>query len=308
MTALMANVAERNALHLACGVTTLDFFENAKPEDRRLFTISPNTTPLTEIAHSVSVDVGTLITATNHDIATTLSAGTKELFINFTNDAYDEDTGADRNLYIDAVEVYQGDTLIEVIEGEEFPNTPGFSQTTYSDGNVMGGVHWDDVDGDWQPAAWTLWSIGFVGIRVDLPADGDYRFRVRAWGSDVGDGVASDMTVTVAGTSIDEPTRGAQAIKQQIKGLHHKLLGDDLPVDDPEIEAVYELLVETWQDRKTHEYNNWAWYWQEEECLFPREILQEEWDQGVGNDPQQMLYTWASVMYYFLTHFDYLHE
>ena len=41
---------------------------------------------------------------------------------------------------------------------------------------------------------------------------------------------------------------------------------------------------------------------------FPREILQEEWNEGVGSDPQQMLYTWASVMYYFLTHFDYLHE
>ena len=241
MTALMANVAERNALHLACGVTTLDFFENTKPEDRRLFDISASTTPLTEVTRSVAVDIGTLGTATSYDVATTLSAGTKELLINFTNDAYDEDTGADRNLYIDSVEIYQGDTLIDTIEAEDFPETQGFSQTTYSDGNVMGGIHWDNVNGNWQPAAWTLWSIGFVGIQVDLPTDGYYRFRVRAWGSDVGDGVASDMTVTVAGTSIDEPTRGAQAIKQQIKSLHHKLLGDDLSIDDPEIEAVYEL-------------------------------------------------------------------
>ena len=308
MTALMANVAERNGLHLACGVTTLDFFENTKPEDRRLFDISPIITPLTEITRSVSVDIGTLGTATSYDVATTLSAGTKELLINFTNDAYDEDTGADRNLYIDAVEIYQGDTLIDTIEAEDFPDTQGFSQTTYSDGDVMGDVHWDEVDGNWQPAAWILWSDGYVGIRVELPADGYYRFRIKAWGSDVGDGVASDMTVTVAGISIDELTRGALAIKNQIRSLHHKLLGDDLPIDDPEIEAVYELLLETWQDRKTHEYNNWAWYWQEEECLFPREILQEEWDEGVGSDPQQMLYTWASVVYYYLTHFDYLHE
>ena len=119
MTALMANVAERNALHLACGVTTLDFFENTKPEDRRLFDISASTTPLTEVTRSVAVDIGTLGTATSYDVATTLSAGTKELLINFTNDAYDEDTGADRNLYIDAVEIYQGDTLIDTIEAED---------------------------------------------------------------------------------------------------------------------------------------------------------------------------------------------
>ena len=125
MTALMANVAERNALHLACGVTTLDFFENTKPEERRLFDISASTTPLTEITRSVSVDIGTLGTATSYDVATTLSAGTKELLINFTNDAYDEDTGADRNLYIDAVEIYQGDTLIDTIEAEDFPEHPG---------------------------------------------------------------------------------------------------------------------------------------------------------------------------------------
>ena len=86
------------------------------------------------------------------------------------------------------------------------------------------------------------------------------------------------------------------------------MLGDDLPTDDPELDAVYELLVETWEERKTHENNHSAWHWENERCLFPREIADEEWSNGLGQDPQQMIYAWTSVIYYFMTHFDYLHE
>jgi hypothetical protein len=85
------------------------------------------------------------------------------------------------------------------------------------------------------------------------------------------------------------------------------MLGDDLLIDDPEINAVYDLLVETWEERKTHENNASAWHWENEDCLFPREIEDEEWN-SLGQDPQQMMYSWASVIYYFMTHFDYLHE
>ena len=55
-----------------------------------------------------------------------LSAGIREVNITFNNDAYNESTGDDRNLYIDAVEIYRDDQLISMIEGENFESTDGF--------------------------------------------------------------------------------------------------------------------------------------------------------------------------------------
>ncbi len=306
MTALMANVAERQALELACGVTTLDFFDNPRAEDRRLFRqVSASTTPLSEITADVSVPISDYAQRRGFDVATPLNAGRRRLTVHFNNDA--GSSTEDRNLYIDAIEVYRDDTLIARVEGETFLETPGFSRTTYSNGEGMGGVVWGEVNGSWQPIGWNLWSNGFASVPFDLPADDDYRFRVIAWGSGF-EGGGPQATFSVEATQPGETTRGSAAIKAQIRSLYKRLLGDDLLVDDPEIEAVYALLEQTWVDRRGQEHNTWAWYGEEEECFFPREIREEDWVAGIGSDPSQMLYSWASVIYYFLTHFDYLHE
>ena len=106
------------------------------------------------------------------------------------------------------MEIYKDDDLIAVIEGENFQNTTGFSQTTYEDGNSMGGVEYVNVAGNWLPAAWNLWSVGFVKSYVALPSDGDYRFKIISWGSDFGDGVAANMTVTLSGLQLSDETAG----------------------------------------------------------------------------------------------------
>ena len=86
------------------------------------------------------------------------------------------------------------DQLISVIEGETSRVPIGFSQTVDSNGNTMGGVEHVNIDGTWTPAAWNMWSVGFVAFHVDIETEGSYRFRVIAWGSDYGDGVAANMT------------------------------------------------------------------------------------------------------------------
>ena len=115
------------------------------------------------------------------------------------------------------------------------------------------------------------------------------------------------MTATVGATELSPDTAGARAITSQIQHLHKLMLGEDLASTDPEISAVYQLLVETWQERKTHTDNGRAWSSPNEECVFPRQIDQDEWN-TLGNDSDQMIYAWTSVMHYYLTHFDYLHE
>jgi hypothetical protein len=309
MTALMANVAERQALHLACSVTTLDFFENASPDERRLFdAVSQYTTPLTEVVSSTDVEIGEYADRGEYDISVALSPGIRSVKIIFNNDDYNSETEEDRNLYIDKLIIYRDGSIVETIEAENFENQQGFDQTTYDNGDVMGGVHSEQVDGEWGPVGWNLWGEGYVAIDVELLLEGSYRFSVVAWGSGSGDGVKPNMTTEISSTDSTTTTRGSQAIKSQIQSLYKKMLGDDLPTDDPELDAVYELLVETWEERKTHENNHSAWHWENEDCLFPREIADEEWSNGLGQDPQQMIYAWTSVIYYFMTHFDYLHE
>jgi hypothetical protein len=153
-----------------------------------------------------------------------------------------------------------------------------------------------------------MWSNGFVAFHVNIETEGNYRFKVIAWGSDYGDGVAANMTATVGAIDSETDTAGSVALKAQVKQLHYRMLGETLTNSDPEIEAVYQLLVDSWQDRNTHEDNDRAWSSPSEECMFPREITQEDWEAGLGSDPFQMIYAWSSVMHYYLTHFDYLHE
>jgi hypothetical protein len=307
MTALMANVAERQALELACGVVSLDFLND--PKDRRLFTsVDARTTPLSEAGDDYPVTIGNYGSSQDYDLQAAVSSGTKTLSIRFNNDGYNEATGQDRNLYIDSIQILRDGNVLQTIQAESFESAPGFAQTTYADGNVMGGVHFDEVDGQWQEVGWNLWSVGFVAVNVDLPQDGDYTFRVRAWGSESGDGVRPDMTVMVNGLSAGDSTRGALSIKAQIRSLYKTMLGDDLPDNDPEIQAVYDLLVETWEDRRAQDDNTRTWRWPDEECVFQRQIVDEDWAAGLRHDPQQMLYSWTSVLHYFLTHFDYLHE
>lgn len=308
LTSLMANVAERQALTLACGVTTLDFHDYPEQSGRRLFPlVEASTTPLTEKTINVDVATGSFADRGRYDIEATLSPGTRQLNIRFNNDAYDQSTGDDRNLYIDAVEIYQNGQLMSVIEGEDFESAAGFTQTIYDDGNAMGNVEYLDLDGAWVPAAWNMWGEGFVSFHVDLTKEAEYLFRIIAWGSDYRDGVPANMTATVGATEPSPDTAGARAITSQIQHLHRLMLGEDLASTHPDIEAVYQLLVETWQERKTHADNGRAWSSPAEECLFPRRIDQDEWS-TLGNDPDQMIYAWTSVMHYYLTHFDYLHE
>jgi hypothetical protein len=84
MTALMANVAERQALEMSCGIVALEFYE--APEDRQLFTqIDALTTPLSEGAMSVDVALGTYTQRQDYDLRLQLEAGTRELRIQFNN-------------------------------------------------------------------------------------------------------------------------------------------------------------------------------------------------------------------------------
>ena len=105
---------------------------------------------------------------------------------------------------------------------------------------------------------------------------------------------------------------GSRTIREKLVYLHEKMLGETLTTSDAEIEASYQLLVDSWQDRLNfiEERGDWAWAWPEENCQF---YLSEQWEaeDGIGNrgnDPTGMKNTWMSMLIYLMTDFSYLHE
>ena len=87
------------------------------------------------------------------------------------------------------------------------------------------------------------------------------------------------------------------------------LLGEKLSIHDDEITYSYRLLLESWEERKTHENNGQAWSWPNEECWANLNAWHGlDSARGSSYDPNQMLYTWASVLIYLMTDFYYLHE
>ena len=150
----------------------------------------------------------------------------------------------------------------------------------------MGGVEHVDIDGTWTPAAWNMWSVGFVAFHVDIETEAPTDLELSR-------GVAT----TVTGLLQYDGDRRSCGFRDRHCGLSRvKSTGTTIALFDAgrnahkfrsEIEAAYQLLVETWQDRNTHEDNDRAWSSPSEECMFPREITQEDWAAGLGSDPSR---------------------
>ena len=77
---------------------------------------------------------------------------------------------------------------------------------------------------------------------------------------------------------IDPSVTAADAIKRKLVELHDKLLGVQVPPDSPEVEAVYQLFVDTWQyERESlqdrgpdHWFDRWdcSWGWGQDHLFF----------------------------------------
>ena len=108
---------------------------------------------------------------------------------------------------------------------------------------------------------------------------------------------------------VDGKSAGASAIKEKLTEIHDRFLGETVSEGDEELEASYLLLVETWLDRMEADDNNRAWSYPNEDCHF---FLDEHWAEGgvahSASDTNAMLYTWTTMLIYFMTDFYYLHE
>jgi hypothetical protein len=97
------------------------------------------------------------------------------------------------------------------------------------------------------------------------------------------------------------PTTGAVAIRSTIQTLHGRLLGEELGIDDSEIDATYALFEAVWSARIAANKGA-AVSSTSELCIF------ENVDNPVQSDSNQTLRSWAAVINYLLRDYKFIHE
>jgi len=291
LTPLMANVAERQAISMACPAVVIDF--DRANSARLLFSdIDPSATPVLEASQSFDVSADNLDDVETFTLTSNLDAVPVTVNISFTNDYSDDES--DRNLHLDSLTIRdnQGAEVMS-LELEDLDSIDGASAEC----------------GNARNNDFVLWSNCSMTIPFTPETAGNYDIEVNAFGDLAG----PDLPIMEIQIDSEDPesgnTVGASLIKEKLIDLHQRMLGETLTAESPELEASYQLLVATWQDRITQDNNDWAWSWEDERCQF---YLEEQWaEDGVANraqDPSGMLNTWTSVLIYLMTDFHYLHE
>lgn len=104
------------------------------------------------------------------------------------------------------------------------------------------------------------------------------------------------------------------AIKEQIRFLHSHLLGEELSIDDPEIERTFRLFEETWSEGKKGIAADDGTY---EDNLGPcggyynyltGEVYGEESEQNLWEDRNYTVRAWMAVTAYLLSDYTFIHE
>lgn len=309
LTPLMSNVAAAHALEASCPVVLGDFI---RPDAERLLFggLSPWITPLTEASAVQFLNDANAFE--EPQLAVDLRPGAKQVVISLLNDAC-ADAGAaqcraTKNLVIGGISIRAPDGRVTALPG---------NSATY--GNCAAASAGNSL---------TLHTTCGATYSFVANSAGIYTISARVMaeqGAD--DPVLAGMNVEADATTAD--TRGALALKQKLVELHHVLLGQTLTVNSPELLASYDLLLQTWRERRAGGFEprlpgtartcDWAGDIGFIATLpYPGNPLQaggrydpgaiEAWLAPRAQDALYMQQSWVVVMAYLLSHYDYLHE
>ena len=239
LTSVMASVARTHATESSCPIVFREFYLLPE-ENRRLFAgVHKNVSPVAEMGESFSIEAGAFDDRETLVLSGHLSAGTNTAWLSFPNDFYNEDTGEDRNVRLDAMEVVDASgTTVHRIEFEDLERGCGSSESS---------------DGSNGPDHRVLWRPCELRIPLEIPSSGDHEVRVTAWADLAGEALPF---LDFAIESNTETSAGARAIRSKIAELHETLLGVEVTAQSEEVEDAYRLFVEVWE-RRRDSGNNW---------------------------------------------------
>ena len=312
MTPLMSNVAATHALETACPVVLGDFI---RPDARRLLfdKLSPWLTPLTEASATQLLTTATATEFRPSTLTVALQPGPKKVVMSLLNDACNhaaspETCRATKNLIIGSINITAPGGQTAVISG---------SSAVRSSCAVANGS----------------------SLVLNASCTADYGFNATVAGNytvtanlaamqAAGDPVLAGMNIEADVAPATATTSGALALKKKLVELHYKLLGQTLTVNSPELLASYDLLLQTWQERKAGNFAP-ALLGNARTCDWSRDIgfigtltypgiavsngryntaAINTWLGPLAQDPLYMKQSWVVVMTYLLSHYDYLHE
>lgn len=302
LNTLMANVALTQATSVACGAVVMDMNRDPGPA---LFTaIDRYDTPVSHEAQLAAVTGTDNASASVAQMPVTLPAGAQRISVQFANPHWDGNLQEGTNLIITRMRLLGvGGSEVLAFNGEDFQATEGFTVTQNANGGNTGSRFYDQALA--RNAGYILWSGG-ITLPVNIPTTGDYMLEVTAWRRNV-PGYPVNMVLAVNANEPYGANQGELRIRQQLVSLHNRFLGQLLATDSPEIDASYNLLVDTWQWRQANMPQR-AYDWETEGCDIPvPNWWQQDWTNELA-DSSYMQGSWISVLIYLMTDYHYLHE
>jgi hypothetical protein len=302
----MTNVAEKQAIRMACPTVVTDFY---RPSNNRLLFkgIEGEITPSVEFSQRYELIPDSFETRETYTLTGQLSPGSKTVDIALLNDRNNEP--GDRNLNIVSTTITDsaGNTILFGDENTRIDDGSGAECGRYEGRGYM-------IEGS---------SCSFT-IPVTITTTDNYRVDVVAWGQKPSSGSENAlmaMSVRDDSTIAEGSTAGAIAIKNKLIELHQVFLGESLKIGDAELEMSYLLLVETWQERMAIPIQNRRrpWSSETEQCHFSSDIRESStfpkdesgepiFLASISSDSSAMLYTWTSMLISLMTDPYYLHE
>ena len=271
--------------------------------DRRLFDgIGNDVTPITESSAAFEIE-SRWPDWEAFSFNAPLKAGPKTVTLTYTNDyCCDGDTGADRNIYLDRLEVRNAAGRVVTLHELE-------------DLEASDGCNGPDHD------HYNLYCSGGIEVPIAVPATGSYAIEIVA-GADHAGSELPELSVSVE--SDTENSAGARAIRDKLVELHERLLGVRVSPHSPDVEAAYRLFVNVWQRNRESDNNRfetWRCDYQDDfyleginDALVPSPGDNWDWD-AFGefmdghdfSDPHYTVQTWVVVLAYLLMDYRYLY-
>ena len=233
LTPVMASVARTHASESSCPIVFREFYLLPE-EDRRLFAgIHKNVSPVAEMGDSFSIEADSFADRETLVLSGHLSAGTNTAWMSFPNDFYNDETGDDRNVRLDALEVVDASgATVQRVEFEDLGEGCGGSEAS---------------DGSAGPDHRVLRRPCELRIPLEIPSGGVHDVRVTAWADQAGDQLP---LLDFAIESNTETSAGSRAIRNKIAELHETLLGVEVGAESDDVEDAYRLFVEVWERRR----------------------------------------------------------
>ena len=109
-----------------------------------------------------------------------------------------------------------------------------------------------------------------------------------------------------------EVPEAVDAIRRNIQHLHYRVLGEELELTDPEIDATFNLFVETWREGMTlvnadpaNAYLTWRCQARANPLNPAQDLPEAQW---IQQDPNYTVRAWMAVMTYLYSDYKFLYE